>query len=421
MILYDPGLVMGFKEYGIMLPISPSRAEKIVDFLFREGRAKGPLVEPVLDIPGALRFLEKDGLREEKLPGEGASIIHREDLERVHQAEFVADLYGDGPAGVKGLEKTLLRTWELIDSQGRPNRYEPDKAVRPLEELFQKALNQVGGTYLAARLALTGGVMLRGSRTGTPESGSQRDGNSAPAPGFCFYLGGGMHHARYDGGSGFCLLNDIMIAARRLQAENRARLIWIVDVDVHKGDGTAELIRFARERGELGAARRDGQTGEAGREIFNLSIHMARGWPLDEESLNAARNASSGGKDRAPLIPGDVEIPIESGAEDTYIPELGWGLRRLEELSRAAADSGAFPGGATPDLVIVVDGADPYEHDGLPSSGLMKLTLDQCLARDRLIFDYLRERGLPSAWIMAGGYGERAWEPTANFLKNLGI
>jgi acetoin utilization deacetylase AcuC-like enzyme len=104
-----------------------------------------------------------------------------------------------------------------------------------------------------------------------------------------------------------------------------------------------------------------------------------------------------------------VEIPLASGAEGTYIPKLEEGLHRLEALS----------GGAKPDLVIVVDGADPYEHDGLPSSALLKLTLDQCVARDQLIYTFLRDRHIPSAWIMAGGYGERAWEPTASFLSSL--
>ncbi|MDR0568952.1 MAG: histone deacetylase, partial [Spirochaetaceae bacterium] len=72
-----------------------------------------------------------------------------------------------------------------------------------------------------------------------------------------------------------------------------------------------------------------------------------------------------------------------------------------------------------PDLVIVVDGADPYEHDGLPSSGLLRLSLAQCIERDRLVFRYLRDRRIPAVWIMAGGYGERAWEPPAHFLASL--
>ncbi|MDR3174216.1 MAG: hypothetical protein LBU19_08205 [Treponema sp.] len=62
---------------------------------------------------------------------------------------------------------------------------------------------------------------------------------------------------------------------------------------------------------------------------------------------------------------------------------------------------------------------DVYEKDGLASTALIALSKEQCLERDRLIFSFLRARGLPSAWLMAGGYGEDAWEPTANFLVSL--
>jgi acetoin utilization deacetylase AcuC-like enzyme len=130
---------------------------------------------------------------------------------------------------------------------------------------------------------------------------------------------------------------------------------------------------------------------------------MAQGWPLDKESLAAAQPG------RAPLVPSDIDIGIEQGEEAEYVPRLEAALGQLEELSK----------GARPDLVIVVDGADPYEHDGLPSSALLGLSLEQCFERDMLIYRYVTERNIPSAWIMAGGYGERAWEPPANFLRNL--
>jgi acetoin utilization deacetylase AcuC-like enzyme len=130
---------------------------------------------------------------------------------------------------------------------------------------------------------------------------------------------------------------------------------------------------------------------------------MASGWPLNADALKAAAPG------RAPLIPADVEIPIAEGAEHDYVPKLARGLRVLEQRS----------GGIPPDLAIVVDGADPYEHDGLPSSAPLRLTLDQCVLRDRCVYDFLRERHIPSAWVMAGGYGDRAWEPPAHFLASL--
>jgi acetoin utilization deacetylase AcuC-like enzyme len=360
-ILYDPALNINFQDYGIMLPIAPDRAGRVVEFL--GGGAGGSLSGfpgPILDVPGALGLAATRGL-------EGRAAPERRDLERVHEGEFIGGLYGEG------LPAALLKAYELIDSQGRPHRYEPDRGIKPLTGLFAAILNQVGGTYLACRLAMG-------------------------PPGFCYYLGGGMHHARYDQGAGFCLVNDIVIAARKLQAEGLARLIWVVDVDAHKGCGTAELTAFSRARGELGL-----KPGKTGTDILTLSVHMAAGWPLDEETLSAALPG------RAPLIPSDVEIPLDPGNEGAYLPELEQGLYELEARS----------GGQKPDLAIVVDGADPYEHDGLPSSALLKLTLGQCVARDWSIYAFLRDREVPSAWIMAGGYGERAWEPAAFFLASL--
>jgi hypothetical protein len=128
---------------------------------------------------------------------------------------------------------------------------------------------------------------------------------------------------------------------------------------------------------------------------------MAHGWPLDEESLAQAREG------RAPLLPSDIDIGIDSGEEETYCPRLAEGLEALEALD------------SRPDLALVVDGADPYEHDGLPSSALLKLSLDQCVERDMLAYRFFADRGIPSAWISSGGYGERAWEPPAAFLRNI--
>jgi acetoin utilization deacetylase AcuC-like enzyme len=293
-------------------------------------------------------------------------------------------MYGDGTEGAAGLRNLLLLAYELLDAQGRPNRYEPAKAIFPLERLFGTVLGQVTGTYTACRLALEGERI--------PGEGE---------PGFCFFLGGGMHHARYDQGVGFCLVNDSIIAAGRLQAEKRAARIWILDVDAHKGDGSAELAARMRQplperRGEPLESGAPAATG-----IFTLSTHMASGWPLDPESLRAAP------RDRAPWVPSDVDVPIESGEEADYVPRLAAGIEEMERRF------------GKPDFAIVVDGADPYERDGLPSTASLALSLEQCLDRDKLLHGYLREKHIPSAWLMAGGYGEHAWEPPAYFLKGL--
>ncbi len=325
---------MRFPDYGIQIPVLDSRADRIVDSL--SSRLAAP--------------------KERWLRTGISAAVRREDLERVHEAAFVSRLFDGG----RGLEVELLKTYELIDPDGRPHRYAPETAARPLADLFATILRQVAGTYEACALALD--------------------------EGFCYYLGGGMHHARRDSGSGFCPLNDSMIAVARLRSEGRVRFVWIIDVDAHKGDGTAEIA--------LGDP-----------DTLTLSAHMAEGWPLDPESLDAARRQGRG-PDKAPLASSGVDIPIARGEDALYNEKLAGGLAELVRLS----------GGGKPDLAIVVDGADPYSHDGLASSADLALSLEQCVERDLLILDFLRGRNIPSAWIMAGGYGERAWEPPAAFL-----
>ncbi|MDR0377106.1 MAG: hypothetical protein LBH70_04855 [Spirochaetaceae bacterium] len=364
MLLYDKKLETNMGQYGIRLPMSPARTGKILRYL-EERRAGLPAAS--LDAAAAALGLD-------------SPLLTRSDLELVHQKEYITRLYDDP----KGLEKELLTTYELINPDGTYNRYEPDAAEAPLEGLFKTILYRTSGSYLACRLALADREQLRGKILG-----------EIPLEGFCFYLGGGQHHGRRDSGSGFCLLNDVILAARKIQAEGRAGLVWIIDVDAHKGDGSAELVKFSRDRGETFTGKNP--------EIIALSVHMAAGWPLDAESLAAAEPG------RAPLVESDIDIPIAQGEESLYLPRLTQGIAELEKRS----------GGRTPGLVIVVDGVDVYEKDGLASTALIALSREQCLARDRLIFSYLRDRGLPSAWLMAGGYGEDAWEPTANFLASL--
>ncbi|MFW6235691.1 MAG: hypothetical protein ACOC24_02800 [Desulfovibrionales bacterium] len=190
-----------------------------------------------------------------------------------------------------------------------------------------------------------------------------------------------MHHAMHSRGRGFCLLNDIVIAIRKLRAEGRIERAWIIDVDAHKGDGTAALCL------------EDEQT-------MTLSIHMARGWPLDSPAFDEH------GRLQPWRYPSTVDIPIEAGGEEFYLDALEHGLRLLFALCS----------GKGPDLVVVVDGSDPYEHDELPGTKTLKLNREELYARDMFLYDWFKRREISQAYLMAGGYGKKSWQIYASFL-----
>jgi acetoin utilization deacetylase AcuC-like enzyme len=178
--------------------------------------------------------------------------------------------------------------------------------------------------------------------------------------GVAVQLAGGTHHAHADHGAGFCVFNDTAVAARLMQAEThrsqrRLLRVLVIDLDVHQGDGTATI--FA-----------DDPT------VFTLSLHGARNYPVR--------------KARSDL---DVELPDGCG-DDEYLESLDQAL--VQVWSRCAGD--------TLGLAFYLAGADAHEGDRL---GRLKLSAAGMAQRDRRVFDALRERGIPAAVTMAGGYG----------------
>ncbi len=326
MILYDATYKMSFFEFGIQIPIFDSKASRTFEVLMGH-----PHLGP-----------RRSGWHCNRID----EPITPKDLRRAHSKSYVARLYSEA------LEEEIVQTYELIDAEGRYYRYDPGAATEPLDGLFERIRQRVAGTTQCARLAL--------------------------AHGFCFYFGGGLHHAQHDAGNGFCLLNDVVIAIRKLQAEGLIRSAWVVDVDAHKGDGTAALT-FGDES------------------ITTLSAHMARGWPLDSPPV------LPDGRPHPSFVPSDIDIPVAPGEEREYNSRLIDGLYRLAA-------------GPRPDLAVVVAGADPYEKDELPSTRELRLSRDQLLGRDRLIYRFLQDRSIPHAGLMAGGYGEAAWEIYSQYL-----
>lgn len=183
---------------------------------------------------------------------------------------------------------------------------------------------------------------------------------SALTYGCSINLAGGTHHAGYDSGSGFCVFNDAAIAARAMQVEQDIGQVLIIDCDVHQGDGTARIL--------------------AGDDsVFTFSIHGARNFPFDKAVS-------------------DLDIELEDGTGDAAY------LAALEEgLATAFART-------SPELAIYLAGADPYTDDRLGRLGLSMAGLQ---ARDEKVLHSCRQRGIPVAIAMAGGYARQIEDTVA--------
>lgn len=169
--------------------------------------------------------------------------------------------------------------------------------------------------------------------------------------GIAMNIAGGTHHAFSDRGEAFCLLNDQAIAAAYLLKKGKARSILIVDLDVHQGNGTAEIFRNTPE-------------------VFTMSIHGKANYPFHKEES-------------------DLDIALEKGTGDgLYLSILKKELPRI--LDRVA-----------PDFVFYLCGVDVIHTDKL---GTLGLTLEGCKERDRFVLGLCHEKAIPVQCSMGGGY-----------------
>jgi acetoin utilization deacetylase AcuC-like enzyme len=194
--------------------------------------------------------------------------------------------------------------------------------------------------------------------------GSILAGQLALENGVSANVGGGFHHAYPDHGEGFCVLNDFAIGIRRLQKDQSIERAMTVDCDVHQGNGTAAI--FAGDHS-----------------VFTFSIHQENNYPY-------------------PKPPSTLDVNLRDGVEDAeYLQELEKGLDlALRQFQ--------------PDLIYYVAGADPYREDQL---GGLRLSLEGLEQRDRLVFAKAREKNIPVAVTLAGGYARRV-EDTVQIHAN---
>jgi len=172
--------------------------------------------------------------------------------------------------------------------------------------------------------------------------------------GFGANLGGGFHHAYPDHGEGFCAIHDVAVAIRRLQADGAIRKAMVVDTDVHHGNGTAAIFRKDPS-------------------VFTISIHQENNYP-------------------ALKPPSTIDLHMMDRADDEeYLSALIPAVQKALEEFR-------------PELLFYVGGADPFCEDQL---GGLSLTKKGLMERDRRVFAEARQRGIPVATALAGGYARR--------------
>jgi acetoin utilization deacetylase AcuC-like enzyme len=193
------------------------------------------------------------------------------------------------------------------------------------EQLIQRSLTAIGGTCLTADLALAEGIALN--------------------------LTGGYHHAFADAGSGFCLFNDLYLAAQQMLSHSGIGRVLIIDLDVHQGDGTALLAQQEAH-------------------IVTLSLHGETNFPHPKQNS-------------------DMDFPLPKGMQDDAY---------LTTLEQALILAFRY---AQPDAVIYDAGVDIHNDDDL---GLLAISTSGVLQRDKMVLSACKQHGVPVACVIGGGY-----------------
>jgi acetoin utilization deacetylase AcuC-like enzyme len=220
-------------------------------------------------------------------------------------------------------------------------------------ELVRAFWLAAGGSILAADHALNDGVAIS--------------------------IGGGFHHAFPDHGEGFCVINDVAVAIRRMQRDNKIRTAMTVDCDVHQGNGTAVIFAGTRvpsnpvpsAAGSVLNPNRTtkGHSAHAG-DVFTISLHQQNNYPVFKPPSSL-----------------DLNLPDEIG-DGEYLACLGDALSLGLSMFK-------------PELICYLAGADPYREDQL---GGLSLTIEGLKERDTLVFQIAKAEGIPVMVTLAGGY-----------------
>ena len=227
-----------------------------------------------------------------------------ETLKKAHSEKYIRGIKD------KSLDKTVIKKigFPLVDS------------------VVQRSLVATGGTVLASKLAINYGLAC----------------NTA----------GGSHHANQDGGAGYCVFNDVAVAAKYLLDRGLANKILIVDLDVHQGNGNSEIFKNDKN-------------------VFTFSMHSKSNYPA-KKSIS------------------DLDVELEDNMEDKeYIKILKFYLNQLNENNF--------------DYVFYIAGVDIHFNDRL---GKLKITDKGILERDELVTENFFSKGIPLCGVLGGGYNK---------------
>ncbi len=227
-----------------------------------------------------------------------------ETLKRAHSENYIRNVKN------KTLDESIIKKigFPLVDS------------------VVQRSLVATGGTVLASKLAITNGIAC----------------NTA----------GGSHHANFDGGAGYCVFNDVAVAAQYLLDKGLAGRILIVDLDVHQGNGSADIFKDNKN-------------------VFTFSMHSKSNYP-------AKKSVS------------DLDVELEDNMEDIqYIKLLKFYLHQLNDENF--------------DYVFYVAGVDIHFNDRL---GKLKISDEGIKKRDEIVTENFFSKGIPLCGVLGGGYNK---------------
>ncbi|MEL6857670.1 MAG: histone deacetylase [Pseudomonadota bacterium] len=274
----------------------------------------------------------------------------------IHHPDYDAATVGDD-------HRFPMRKYSLVAEILQTRGFTLDQPVHASQTALERAhdpdyVHAVLTSSLDAKAARRVGFEMTpaiAARTRASVGGTELAARRALDTGFAVNLAGGSHHADYQGGAGFCVFNDVAVAALSLLSDGIVKNIAVIDLDVHHGDGTALI--FADDP-----------------RVFTASLHCEENWPRNKP-------------------PSDLDLGLPKGAgDDVYL-----------EAAAALVDETLTQ--AKPDLVFYNAGVDPHAADRL---GLLQLSDAGLRARDALVASACATETYPLVGVLGGGYSKDA-------------